>query len=77
MCNIIFRSASAQTFRRSSEMSSTPWRTAERRPTSSTPRSVIVLRSRVARSGVPTSCDNGSRALDLARAELERVRGMA
>ena len=38
-----------------------PSRTVAQRPTSSTPRSASALRSSVARSGVPTSCGEGSR----------------
>ena len=56
----IFRSASANRFRSPPEKSARPSRTAASRPTSSTPMPLRVLRLSVARSGVPTSCGDGS-----------------
>ena len=57
----IFRSASANRLRRPPENSARPSRMAESRPTSATPIALSALRSSVDRSGVPTSCGDGSR----------------
>ena len=57
----IFKSASANRLRSPPEKSARPSRTAASRPTISTPAALSVLSSSVARSGVPTSCGDGSR----------------
>ena len=50
----------ADVAQRAGERARVPSRTAARRPTSVAPRAVSALRSRSARSGVPTSCGDGT-----------------
>ena len=57
---VILRSASAKRFFRPPENSAMPSRTAAKRPTIFTPIALSELRSSVVRSGVPTSCGDGS-----------------
>ena len=56
-----FKSASEQTFRKPPEKSARPSRALAQRPTSPTPIAASALRSRVIRSGVPTSWGEGNR----------------